>query len=145
MSLGRICVREVDLAEPQESVQTAAERMHARNVGSLVILDEDKHPIGIVTDRDLTLRVLAAGKNPYDTTVAEVMTHGAATLREDASIESAIMAMRSGPYRRLIVVDDEGKLVGLVSVDDILDLVIGELTNIGELLQRESPAVLAHT
>ena len=57
MSLGRICVREVDLAEPQESVQTAAERMHARNVGSLVILDEDKHPLGIVTDRDLTLRV----------------------------------------------------------------------------------------
>jgi CBS domain-containing protein len=145
MSLGRICVREVDLAEPHESVQMAAERMHARNVGSLVILDEQKHPVGIVTDRDLTLRVLAAGKSPYDTTVGEVMTHRAATLREDASIESAIIAMRSGPHRRLVVVDEEDKLVGLVSVDDILDLLIGELANIGELLQRESPTALAHT
>jgi CBS domain-containing protein len=145
MSLGRICVREVDVAEPYESVQIAAERMHARNVGTLVILDEEKRPIGIITDRDLTLRVLAEGKDPYVTTVAEAMTHRVATLREDASIEAGIMAMRGGPYRRLVVVDEEGKLAGLVSMDDILDLLIGELSNIGELLQRESPTVLAQT
>jgi CBS domain-containing protein len=145
MSLGRICVREVDLAESYESAQVAAERMHARNVGSLVVLDPEKRPVGIVTDRDLALRVLAAGRDPFGTTVAEVMTHRVATLREDASIEAGIMAMRAGPYRRLVVVDEDGKLAGLVSLDDMLDLLIGELADVGELLRRESPTVLAQT
>lgn len=143
MSLRRICVRDVDLAEAHESVQMAAERMHARNVGTLVVVDEERVPIGIVTDRDMTLRVLAAGKDPYTTTVGEVMTAHPATLRENSPIESAILSMRTGPYRRLVVVDDEGKLVGIASLDDVLDLLINELSQIGELLQRESPAVLS--
>jgi CBS domain-containing protein len=93
----------------------------------------------------LALRVLAAGKDAFATTVAEVMTHRVATLREDASIEAGIMAMRAGPYRRLVVVDEDGKLAGLVSLDDMLDLLIGELADVGELLRRESPTVLAQT
>ena len=63
MSVGRICVREVDTAEENESVQVAARRMHARNVGTLLILDDAKQPIGILTDRDLTTRVLAEGRD----------------------------------------------------------------------------------
>jgi CBS domain-containing protein len=143
MSLKRICVREVDLAELYESVQVAAERMQDRNVGSLVIVNAEKKPVGIITDRDLALRVSAAGKNPYATTVGEVMTQRVATLREDASIEAAILAMRRGPYRRLVLVDEHGELAGLVSIDDLLDLLIREFAQIGEFLHRESQSELA--
>lgn len=65
MSVGRICVREVDIAESDESVQVAAQRMHARKVGTLVVVDAARAPIGIVTDRDQSLRILrAAGSWP---------------------------------------------------------------------------------
>jgi len=144
MSLKRVCVREVDLAQPKESVQVAAERMHARNVGSLVIVDADRQPMGIITDRDLVIRVLASGKNPYATTVSKVMTREVTTLSENASIGAAIEAMRSGPHRRLVLVDEDGALAGVVSLDDLLDLLIRELAQIGEVLQQESPRELAH-
>lgn len=143
MSLHRICVKEVDLAEPYESAQAAADRMLARNVGTLVIVDAERKPIGIVTDRDLTLRVLGAGKNPYVTTVSDVMTQRVTTVREDASIAEAILAMRSGPYRRLVVVDEHGELAGIVSIDDLLDMLIREFAQLGEVLHSESPKMMA--
>lgn len=74
MSVGKICTREVDLAEADESVQAAAQRMHARNVGTLVVLDSDNKPLGMVTDRDLSVRVLGNSLNPFQTTVGKVMT-----------------------------------------------------------------------
>jgi CBS domain-containing protein len=143
MSAGRICVRTVDTAEPTESVQAAADRMNSRNVGTLVVLDPHDQPLGILTDRDLAVRVLAKGKDPFATTVVEVMTHIPKTIRENASIEQAISIMRSGPFRRLPVVDDAGKLIGLLSIDDILDLLAEEFRDIGALLKAERPEVLA--
>jgi CBS domain-containing protein len=143
MSVGRICVREVDLAESGESVHVAAKRMHARNVGTLVVVNERQEPIGILTDRDLALRVVGAAKDPCTTVVSEVMTGHPATLPEDAPIESALTAMREGPRRRLLVVDGDNKLVGLLSLDDVLELLSEEFGQIGELLRRESPARLA--
>ena len=74
MSTGRICVREVDIAEVDESVQAAAQRMNSRNVGALVVLDQEKRPLGMLTDRDLAVRVLAKAVAPNQTTVGEVMT-----------------------------------------------------------------------
>ncbi len=74
MSVGRICLREVDLAEPGENVLDAARRMRERRVGTLVILDDAGKPVGLVTDRDLALRVVAAGGDPRATLVGEVMT-----------------------------------------------------------------------
>ena len=143
MSVGRICVREVDLADADESVQVAAARMHSRKVGTLVVLNPSKHPVGIVTDRDLTVRVLAEGRDYYATTVGEVMTEVPATVTEEMPIEQAVTIMRSGPFRRLPVVDDDGMLVGLLSVDDVLDLLAEEFNSINKLLQRESPASLS--
>ena len=69
MSVSRICVREVDLADPGEPVFQAAERMHQRAVGTLVILNQESQPVGILTDRDLVERVLAKGLDAYTTTV----------------------------------------------------------------------------
>lgn len=143
MSVGRICVRDVDLADADESVQVAARRMHARNVGTLMVLDKNSKPIGILTDRDLTIRVVGEGLAPGETTVGEVMSLSPVRVREDTPIETALAHMRSGPYRRLPVVDDQGRLVGLVSLDDVLELLSEELQAIGSLVRHEGPASLA--
>lgn len=143
MTTGRICQREVDFADSTESVFRAAERMHQRTVGALVVLDGDRRPIGIVTDRDLVTRSIAGSRDPHTTTVAEVMTLNPKTVSEEAAIDSAISLMRSGAFRRLPVVDRDDRLVGLVTLDDILMLLCEELTSIGALLQRETPVAAA--
>ncbi len=96
-------------------------------------------PLGIVTDRDITVRVVAAGLDPLDTEVGDVMTRAPRCIGEETSIESAPALMRAGPHRRLPVVDDSGQLVGVVCLDDILDLLAEEFSQIGGLLKRESP------
>jgi CBS domain-containing protein len=143
MTVGRICVREVDTADPEESVQVAAERMHSRNVGTLIVLNERQQPIGMVTDRDLTIKVLARGLDGTSVTVREVMSPGPKSIQEETPIESALKIMRDGPYRRVPVVDEEGKLVGLLSLDDILDLLAEEFGEIGALVRRSGPRALA--
>lgn len=145
MSVGRLCVRDVDLADPDEVVQTAAARMNDRNVGTLVVLDKARRPVGIVTDRDLAMRVVAHAKDATETTVGEVMTAVPHTLFEDLPIEEAIAIMRSGPFRRMPVVAGDGTMVGLLSIDDVLDLLAGEFAQVGELLRREGPRSLAHS
>ena len=139
MSVGRICVREVDTAEPYETVYVAAERMLQRAVGSLVVVDDVDQPIGIVTDRDLVERVLAKQRNPNDTFVRDVMSPDLKTIQENEAIEMALGVMRRGRFRRVPVVDGNGRLVGLVSLDDILMLLAQEFTQIGRLLEQETP------
>ncbi len=145
MSVGSICSRQVDLAEPDESIQMAARRMHDRKVGTLVVLNKEQRPIGLITDRDLAVRGVAEGLDPTQTLVSEVMTRNLRTVSEQASIESALTTMRSGPFRRVVVVDTEGKLAGMLSLDDILELLSDEFRQIGALLHRESPSSLAQT
>lgn len=145
MSVGEICVRSVDLIKPDESAEVAARRMLDRNVGSLVVVNELDNPIGIITDRDLTTRVLALGKNSLMTTVREVMTSEVRVISEDTSVEEALRVMRWGPYRRLPVVDGNNRVVGLVALDDVLDLLAEEFRSIGRLLGKEDPGVLANT
>jgi len=139
MSVGRICVREVDTANPDESVAVVAERMHQRAVGTLVVVTDNDHIVGIVTDRDLVSRALAKGRSPTETPVRDVMTIGPKTISEWTPIESALLIMRSGKFRRIPVVDHDNKLVGLISLDDILMLLAEEFSQVGRLLKRETP------
>jgi CBS domain-containing protein len=98
MSVGRICVREVDTANPDESIAVAAERMHQRAVGTLVVVNNTHQVVGIVTDRDLVSRVLAQGRDPMQMAISEAMTVAPKTVSENTSIESALMIMRSGRH-----------------------------------------------
>lgn len=143
MAIGRICQREVDFADPEETVFQAAVRMQQRTVGALVVLDGDRRPVGIVTDRDLVIRAIAAGRDPFTTTVAEVMTRHPKTVSEETPIESALSLMRSGVFRRLPVVDQDDRLVGLVTLDDILMLLSEEFESIGALIRQETPVAAA--
>ncbi|HXY36500.1 MAG TPA: CBS domain-containing protein [Planctomycetaceae bacterium] len=143
MSVALICLREVDAARPNESALVAARRMQSRHVGSLVIVDAERRPLGILTDRDLVVQVLAQGRDANRTHVGDVMSRLPTMVQEDTSIEQALRLMRSGPYRRLPVTDRDGRLVGVVSLDDILNLVSLEFKEIGGLLREESPKSLA--
>ena len=143
MTIGRICQREVDTADSKECARAAARRMATRCVGTLVILDREQRPVGILTDRDLAVRVLAEGLNPDTTPVADVMTLHPTTVNENTSIEDVLALMRAKSVRRLPVVERQGRLVGLVSVDDVLALLAEEFRHLGKLLEKSSPNNLA--
>lgn len=143
MSIVSICQRNVDTARPDETVQAAAQRMATRAVGTLVVVDDERRPVGMITDRDLTLRVLAVGGDPIDTCLRDVMTGHVESLRDDASIEDALAAMRAGGVRRLPLVDRAGRLTGIVSLEDVLALLSREMAEVGTFLRRTAPSELA--
>jgi len=143
MTIDRIYQRDVDTASKHETVPTVAQRMESRNVGSLVVLDEGGYPVGIVTDRDLALRVLAHRLDPEETAVADVMTRDPHALAEDTTIEEAVRAMRSHGVRRMPVVADDGRLRGVVSLDDVLTRLADALGHVRALIAETSPASLA--
>ncbi len=140
MEVGNICTRTVDTIGPQELVLTAAQRMLQRNVGSLVVINDRSEPIGIVTDRDLTLRVIAASLDAKKTTMADVMSGSPKIARESHTMDAALTMMREVPCRRIPVISDEDdKLVGLLSLDDIHEYHAEEAQMMGGILRRENP------
>ena len=139
MSVGRICVRRVVIASHGDSVRQAADRMLAEDVGALVVLDAERRPVGIVTDRDLVARCIAGRRDPEQTTVGDVMSKPAARVDEATPIEDALAEMMRAGARRLPVVDDEGRLVGILALDDVLELLVEEGATIGRLLARRGP------
>lgn len=144
MTVGRICRRDVDLVDPDATARAAAQRMASRNVGSLLVVDASRHVLGVVTDRDLALRVVAQGRDPHLTPVAEVMTPHPDTVGEQIAVEDALAVMRSRGVRRLPVVHPDGTLAGVVSVDDVLVLLADELGDLSRLIEHSSPRLMAH-
>jgi CBS domain-containing protein len=117
--------------------------MLQRNVGTLIVRNPGGKPVGIVTDRDLVLKVLAQSLNADDVTVGEVMTEHPRRVREDVGLESTLAVMESGGCRRLPVVDRAGNLVGLVSLNDILLRLVNSASLVSKLLEKEGPRVLS--
>jgi CBS domain-containing protein len=135
MTVNSICCREVDLAEKEETAQAAGRRMAARNVGTLVIVDADERPVGIVTDRDLALRVVGMGRDPSLVLVGEVMTSDPVTVPGDAPVLTALERMRGLGVRRMPVVGPEGRLAGILSMDDVLEHLATELRAVGGIIE----------
>jgi CBS domain-containing protein len=143
MSIGTLCIRSVDTAKPDETAWQAAVRMRQRAVGALVVVNDLSQPIGILTDRDLMERVVADGCDAQQTLVQEIMTANPTTAAAAESLRAAVSRMRCGKFRRLPVVDSEGTLVGLVSLDDVLILIGQEMAQIAELVKQETPQGIA--
>jgi CBS domain-containing protein len=143
MSVSRIACTEVDVAAEQETIATVAQRMAARQVGTLVIVDAQRRPVGILTDRDITVRVVGAHRDPSACRVVEVMSPDPRTIAETATIEGALGLMRGEGVRRLPVVDPEGQLAGIVTLDDVLAHLLDELCGVRRLLERSDPRSLA--
>lgn len=142
MNAGRICTKSVDTVAPEESVLSASRRMSDRNVGTLVVVNPHNQPLGILTDRDLVVRVLARGVEPVGTTVRQVMTRDIEAVTEESSVEDALRIMRRGGCRRIPVVNAETGLVGILTLDDILKSLAAEFSDIGRVLRDQSPATL---
>jgi CBS domain-containing protein len=135
--------RAPDTISPDDSVVLAAERMRQRTVGCLIVVDDANEPIGIVTDRDLVVRVLADGREPSETRVRQAMTSEVVVVTAGVSMSSAVRLMREGTFRRLPVVDDRGHLIGILSLDDVLMELARNLDEVGSVLQQETPAAAA--
>jgi CBS domain-containing protein len=135
-----MCVRTVDLAEPDEPVWVAAERMHQRGVGTLIVLGNDGGLAGIVTDRDLVTRVLAKDLSAHDTCVRRVISSPVVKTTEDTTINAALSLMRSHSIRRVAVVNSDDELIGVLSLDDVLMLLAEEFQAIGALIEKGTPA-----
>lgn len=103
---------------PSESLQAAARKMKELDVGALVVCEEDR-VLGIVTDRDIVVRGIAEGRDPAEVEVASAMTPQVIDCREDDELEGAARRMERGAVRRLLVLDAEGELAGMLSVDDV--------------------------
>ena len=136
MSIGKLCTRAVSIASPEETVAVAARRMAQHDVGTLIVVDEAKHPIGILTDRDIVLRVVSAGRDPASTRVRDAMTQPVVRADEATPIEDGIALMASAARRRLVVTGRGGTLVGVLALDDVLELLVDEARSVGRLLGR---------
>jgi CBS domain-containing protein len=133
----------VDVIGPRQSAFEAAERMHQRSVGALVVVDNCNSPVGILTDRDLTIRVMAAGLDPQITAVGEVMTPAPTTAKTAITIETALAIMQAGEFRRLPLVNALGHLAGIITLDDILMSLSKQFASVKKVLEEEIPAAAA--
>jgi len=140
MSVGKLCNREVNVAAGATTVAEAAALMRHYHVGDLVIVEEsagERKPVGLVTDRDLVVEVLAEGLDPESVTIANVMTRELQTVAEEADLWEAIGQMRRQGVRRLPVVNPGGGLEGILTLDDALELVADAMSGLVGLISRE--------
>jgi CBS domain-containing protein len=140
MSLIEFCRRDVVTVRPEASVWAAAELLRDRGVGALVVVADGARPIGIVTDRDLVLRVMATERDPERTRVADVMSQPAITAEPLDRLEVTTARMRELGVRRMPVVSPDGELIGLLSTDDLIELMGRELHDLGEAVRKEVTA-----
>lgn len=140
MPVGDICIREVFIATPDTTVLEAAQLMRENHVGDLLVMDPSKGsrvPVGIVTDRDIVVAVVAPDLDPALLTVGDVMSSELETALEDQGVFETIQQMRSAGVRRIPVVTRQGDLVGIVSIDDLIQLLAEEMTELAKLISRE--------
>lgn len=137
MSIKEIFIREVASATDTNTVYEAAQFMRKAHVGSLVVVNEQHNPIGILTDRDIVLSVVAAGLDPQVVKVTDVMTADPLVVHEEADLWGTIQIMRTHGVRRLPVVNDQHQLVGIIAADDMLELLIRQGSTLIELIGRE--------
>jgi CBS domain-containing protein len=117
-------------AVPRDPLGVVARIMEQHNVGAVIVV-ENHRPVGILTDRDLALALGAGGATPQ-TPIAQVMTTPIETIAAGDGVFQATSVMRDHNVRRLAVVDDDGELVGIVTLDDLLRLLSRELSNLVE-------------
>jgi CBS domain-containing protein len=132
-------LRPVVLAALGESVASAAKRLRDERVGCLVVT-RGGHPIGILTDRDLAVRVVAEGRDPSTTRVDDVLTYDPLTLRDSDTVDSAARCMREHGIRRLPIVDAEGAVRGIVTADDLVVQLGRQLAALSDAIAEPSDA-----
>jgi CBS domain-containing protein len=139
MSIEELVNRNVETLPPSATCVDAARVMRSRNVGSVIVAN-DKEPLGVLTDRDLAVRVVAESRDPAKVRLEQVMSPYLIFLSVRRSLDDAIATMRDLGVRRLPVVNENGHLAGIVSMDDILARIARQVGQLGEAVQREIQA-----
>ncbi len=140
MSAGEYCNREVVMVARNESLRTAIELMRDQHVGSLVVTaqhDATVRPVGILTDRDIVIEVLAQDVDMNSVNVGDIMSDQLVKVSEDTSLVDAVSLMKQRGVRRLPVVDADEGLVGILTVDDIIDLLSEQISSLVGLINNE--------
>jgi CBS domain-containing protein len=120
----------VSVVEPETSALVAAQLMRRHHVGALVVVDavEKSRPVGIVTDRDLVLALMAEELDPAIFTAGDIMSVEPVRATTDMDVMDGIELMRANGLRRLVIVDEEGRLAGIATMEDLLELLANELS-----------------
>jgi CBS domain-containing protein len=145
MNVDSLCHRDPVTICPSDEVLAAAQLMREKHVGCLVVIErnttlERRRPVGVLTDRDIVVAVVACQADPGSLRVEDIMTRNPVTVSATDSVEAAVRKMRRIGVRRLPVTDPEGELLGVMSLDDVLDVLAGELQNIAGAIQHEQAA-----
>lgn len=122
----------VAVVEPDASAVAAAQLMRLHHIGALVVVDakEKTRPVGMLTDRDLVLSLMAEGLDPLVFTVGDIMSVELVLANGEMDAMDAVQLMRKNRLRRLIIVDDAGQLSGIVTMEDVLEFLTRELANL---------------
>ena len=140
MPISEICNREVIIVQRDTTVHDAAKLMRQHHVGDVVVVEERKGvkvPVGIVTDRDLVVEIMAPDLVQMVITVGDIMAPKLATVKDSTGIYETIQYMRGEGVRRLPVVDSKGGLIGILTLDDLLELLAEELLELARLVRHE--------
>ena len=140
MPIGEFCNREVVYATRETSIPEAAQLMRQYHVGDLVVVDETEGkrvPVGIVTDRDIVIEIISQSLDLNEFNVGDIMSPQLVSVQEKEGVFEAIRLMRAKGIRRIPVVNQDGELEGIVSADDILDLLAEEMAELAKVAPRE--------
>lgn len=140
MPISEVCNREVVIAQPGDSILDVAQLMRQHHVGDVIVVQDlgsRRIPIGIVTDRDLVVEIMAPELDPAALTVGDIMTQELATVNENASLFDAVELMRTKGVRRLPVTDAIGNLSGILTLDDLLELLAEEMSDLARSVTHE--------
>ena len=140
MPISEICNREVIVVQPNDTILEAAKLMRQHHVGDVLVVEDRggvRIPVGIVTDRDLVVEIMAPELDQRVITVGDIMAPDLVTVKENTGVFDAIQYMRAKGVRRLPVVDGSGGLVGILTLDDLLELLAEELLALAKLVKHE--------
>ncbi len=129
----------VVVATENDFAVDAARKLRDAHVGC-VIVTRDSRPVGILTDRDLTVRLLAEQRDPAATRIAEIMTYDPISIRDDSEVAVAAERMRAHGIRRLPLVNEKGNVTGIVTADELVTLLSRALANLGEGIAESADA-----
>ncbi|HUF36822.1 MAG TPA: CBS domain-containing protein [Gemmatimonadales bacterium] len=143
MIAGTLCRRKIATVSPGESLRIAARRMEDHEVGTLVVVEPHRadRAVGMLTDRDLTMRCIARALDPDATSVSQVMSSPVHTIDENAPLGFALNEMAAAATRRLVVTGANEKAVGILSLDDLLGLLCEQAAALSMLLQKQRPLI----
>lgn len=138
MPISNLCSKQVVCIEKTATLQEAARLMKDQHVGAIVVIERDgkNKPIGMITDRDIVISVVAENQT-LNKKVQDVMSTDIVKVIESKGIAEVVDQMENHGVRRMIVIDEFGDACGVVTADDILQLVARELNGLGRMVQRE--------